>query len=180
MKIISVGRLIKDKGYDDGIKAIKLLRTKFSRNIDYIIIGEGELLGKLKQLCHDLYLTEHVHFIGWQENPFKYIAKADIFVHPSRREGFGNVIAEAMACNCVVIATDCKSGPAEILEDGKCGVLVPHTNPELLAEGIEGLIANPQLVEKYKILGGKRIQDFEANKIINEYLNFLKNLNERK
>ena len=76
-------------------------------------------------LARQLGVTDDIALPGFVENPFAYMARASVFVLSSAWEGFGNVIAEALACGCPVVSTDCPSGPAEILEHGKYGPLVP-------------------------------------------------------
>jgi glycosyltransferase involved in cell wall biosynthesis len=79
----------------------------------------------LLTLARQLGVTDDIAFPGFVENPFAYMARASVFVLSSAWEEFGNVIAEALACGCQVVSTDCPSGPAEILEQGKYGPLVP-------------------------------------------------------
>ena len=76
-------------------------------------------------------------------NPFAYMARAAVFVLSSIHEGFGNVVAEALACGCPVVSTDCPSGPAEILDDGRFGALVPVRDPNAMADAILRTIDSP-------------------------------------
>jgi len=101
-----------------------------------MILGEGEERPKLEALVRELRLEEDVALPGFVDNPYKYMKRAAVFVLSSQWEGFGNVLVEAMACGCPVVATDCPSGPAEILENGKWGRLVPPGDPEALAKAI--------------------------------------------
>jgi len=90
-----------------------------------------------------LGLTGAVDFLGYQENPFQYMAQADVFVLSSLFEGFGNVIIEAMALGIPVIATDCPSGPAAIIHHGLNGYLVPIKDADGLAEQIQRVLEHP-------------------------------------
>ena len=103
---------------------------------------------------------------GFVENPYTYMANADVFVLSSQFEGFGNVLVEAMACGTPVVSTDCPAGPAEILENGKYGRLVPVGNVDAMAEAIKDALDSPF---DPKILQ-KRAQDFDVKKIADEYL----------
>ena len=84
-----------------------------------------------------LGLQDAVHFAGFQANPFAYLLHADLFVLASHYEGLGNVITEALACGVPVVATDCKSGPRELLADGKYGILSPVGDPPALAAAMK-------------------------------------------
>ncbi|XIG95908.1 glycosyltransferase [Priestia aryabhattai] len=112
--VITVGRLTYQKGQWHLIRSFKKVVGKIP-NAQLIILGTGSLEKELKTLINDLGLSKNIHLIGFQENPFKFIYNADLFVLPSLFEGLGNVILEAMACGTPIISTDCKSGPREIL-----------------------------------------------------------------
>ena len=132
--ILSVGRLTKAKDYVTLIKSFNIMRSEQDARL--IILGEGELRSELKALIAELGLTEFVSMPGYVENPYSYMRQSDLFVLSSQWEGFGNVLVEAMACNVPIVSTNCPSGPAEILEDGKWGTLVPVGNSELLAQAM--------------------------------------------
>lgn len=113
--IVYTGRFAQAKGINNLLKAYSILVKKHD-NVKLILVGDGELRGKIQALIDELYLNGKVMLLGFQDNPFKYIAAADLFVLPSFYEGFPNVLVEAMACGTPVIAADCPSGPAEILK----------------------------------------------------------------
>lgn len=125
------GRLTAQKDPQTLVLAFaRLLRQSPAR---LIILGEGELAGRLQQMARDLGIAEAVCFAGFQADPLPWIARATALVLSSRFEGLGNVIIEALACGVSVIATDCPFGPAEILQDGRLGRLVPVGDPDALA-----------------------------------------------
>lgn len=172
--IISVGRIVPEKNYELLIKAFEIVRKKIEAKL--LIIGEGELKLELSALTKALGIEKDVYFLGWRENPFKYMKKADVFVLSSDFEGFGFVIVEAMACSCPVISTDCPYGPAEILENGKYGILVPPDNENKMAEEIIRLLKNKNLREDLSKKGKERAKDFDIKKIVKEYEEIFENM----
>lgn len=165
--IVSVGRLVEQKNFPLLFNAFK--KVKESIDCKLVIVGKGHLEQSLKNLSEELGVFDDVIFLGFKENPYKYMKMADVFVLSSKWEGFGHVIVEAMATGTPVISTDCKSGPSEIIEDNKYGVLVPVENPRILAEKMVELLNNDSLREKYIELGYERAQHFKASEITKEY-----------
>ena len=121
VNIVSVGRLVPQKGYDLLIPIIAQLR-KEGLNIHLYLIGEGSDRALLSQLILDNDLNDYIHLVGFLRNPFALMKQMDLFVCPSRAEGFSLVIAEAMVLGLPVVSMDC-AGPNELLDDGKYGVL---------------------------------------------------------
>jgi glycosyltransferase involved in cell wall biosynthesis len=113
------------------IRAFAQLRVQ--REVRLMILGEGNLRAELEALVRELKLEDDVALPGFVDNPFAYMRRAALFVLSSRWEGFPNVLAEAMACGTPIVSTDCPSGPAEILEDGCWGRLVPLGDVNALA-----------------------------------------------
>lgn len=111
---ISVGRDMYQKGYWHLVKAFKLVNDKFPES-KLVLVGRDNNNGKTQQLVKELGLESKVLLIGQHNNPFKFIKASTIYVLTSLFEGFPNAMVEAMACGCPVIATDCKTGPREIL-----------------------------------------------------------------
>lgn len=166
-RIIAVGRLAIQKDFKTLIQAFSLVVKE--ENAKLYILGQGPERENLINLTKELGLEKRVIFLGFKKNPYKYMRISDIFVLSSLWEGFGHVIAEAMAVGIPVIATNCKSGPAEIITDNKNGTLVPVNDPKVMAEKIIELLKSVDQMEKYTINGCKRVKDFDAKKIINEY-----------
>ncbi|MCE1247714.1 MAG: glycosyltransferase [Firmicutes bacterium] len=164
--LINVGRLTRQKGQDIVIHAL----TKLPSDVKLAIIGEGELESDLNNLCEKNSLKNRVLFMGWQKNPFKYISKSSAFVLPSRWEGFPNALVEAMACGVPVIAADCPSGPMEIFEGDKNGILAESENPDDLAKKIVYLLEDPQRIERYGKAALLRSTDFQVEKIARKFL----------
>lgn len=129
--VLSVGSLKAAKDYPTLLRSFR--RFSESNSARLMIIGEGDLRGELETLIASLGLSERVRLAGFVADPGPYFARANLFVLSSAWEGFGNVIIEALAAGVPVVSTDCPSGPAEILENGKYGRLVPVGDPEALA-----------------------------------------------
>ena len=109
--MIGIGRLVPNKNFSLLIKAF----AKSTSSRDLVILGQGPELTDLKTLAKELGIETKVHLLGFRENPYPYLANADYLVSASNAEGFPNGIAEAMCLGKPVIATNCQSGPAEIL-----------------------------------------------------------------
>ena len=172
--IVSVGRLTKQKGYPHLINSFSLVRKAFPCRL--LIIGEGEDREKLLRMAREKALERDVEFLGFQKNPFKYMARASLFVLPSLYEGFGNVIVEAMALGLPVISTDCPSGPSEIIEDGKNGLLVPVGDEDALSRAMTEVLTNNALKERLGREAPRRAAFFGIDKIAGDYRSiFLEN-----
>ncbi|MER8950806.1 glycosyltransferase [Mesorhizobium sp. M0959] len=139
--IIAAGRLEPWKGFDDLIRAIKILTER--KKVRLLILGEGSQRSKLEQMVEDLDLEDAVDLPGYAENPLKYFARADVFALSSIVEGLPNVLVEAMMCGCTPVSTDCPTGPREVLQGGKYGYLVPVRDPTRMAAGIERALNAP-------------------------------------
>jgi len=165
--IVAVGRLAKVKGFDILIQAVARLIKEL--DVRLIIIGDGEERSNLLRLTKELRVDGVVCFLGWQSNPWKYMARADVFVLSSLVEGFPNVIGEAMALGLPVLATNCSPGVRELLEDGKSGLLVPAGDPEALAEGIARVLSDEGLRQELAQRGRQRVAQFDLPKVIMLY-----------
>jgi glycosyltransferase involved in cell wall biosynthesis len=165
--IISIGRLVPQKGFDILIKAFGRVVSETDARL--IIMGEGPERGPLEKITGDLGLSDRVSFIGFQHNPYAFLARADLYVLSSRYEGLPVSLLEAMACGVPVIAADCQSGPCEILRNGEHGILVPVGDVEGLSEAILRLLRNRELRETLSKSGMQRINDFSAEKVVKEY-----------
>ncbi len=165
--IVTVGRLTRQKGYPYLLRAFSIVRE--SRNCRLIFIGEGEDRKKLEAMSEELGIKADTDFLGFQQNPFKYMAKASVFVLSSLFEGFGNVIVEAMALGLPVISTDCLSGPSEIIEDKKNGILVPVKDEKALALAILHVLSDDMLSRELGNNAVQRASDFSIEKIVKKY-----------
>ncbi len=165
--IVAAGRLAPWKGFSDLIRAIGVVSQR--RKVRLLLLGDGPLRLELERLVADLGLTTMVELPGYVENPLKYFAKADVFVLSSRVEGLPNVLVEAMMCGCTPVSTDCPTGPREVLQNGKCGYLVPVGDVEALAAGIELALDRPVASE----LLAEGVKPFEENAVLARHFEVL-------
>lgn len=167
--ILGAGRIMEQKDFETLIKAICKVRQK--RACRLVIIGEISPHKKeLDILIKQLDLSEEVAFLDFVNNPYAYMAKATVFVMSSKYEGFGNVLVEAMATGTPVVSTDCPSGPAEILADGRFGILVPVGDSSALADAILRTIDDPVDISSLQ----KRAAEFTVERIAKQYENFIR------
>lgn len=168
--ILGVGRLVSQKDFPTLVRAFARVRPRYPSRL--MILGEGEDRLKLEAMIRELGLEEDVALPGFVENPYTYMAHAAVFALSSVFEGFGNVVAEALAAGTPVVSTDCPSGPAEILANGQYGHLVPVGDADALADSIVEMLQNPMPA---KVLQ-QRSQDFSLDCITHQYLNVLHHL----
>lgn len=162
--ILSAGTFKAQKDHATLIKAFALLPA--SLNAKLTILGEGSLRTELEMLVQKLGLEDKVSMPGFVVDPYPWYRTADLFVLSSRWEGFGNVIVEALECGVPVVSTDCPSGPAEILENGRIGQLVPIQDPVALAASMAKGLTDP--VDRNMLR--RRAQDFSVSSIADQYL----------
>lgn len=162
--IVGLGRLARQKNFSDLL--IALSRLKMPTQARLLILGEGSELENLKVLSRELQIEDRVDFPGYIENPYPILSQADVFVSPSRWEGFGNVVLEALACGVPIVATDCPGGPADILEGKPFARIVPLDDPHTMAEAIEELLMKN--INRAEII--QYAQQFSIGIIAQEYI----------
>ncbi|MEM6395430.1 MAG: glycosyltransferase [Bacteroidota bacterium] len=168
ISLLAVGRLTKQKGFDLLLSAVKNLDFPFTLNI----LGIGPDEQSLKAQAEKLAISDRVHFLGFQSNPYYYYSNADIFILSSRWEGFGNVITEAMICGTAVVASDCDFGPREIIEHERTGILFEPENIDAMSEAIKKIALNEHLRDKIALNGLARAKDFSPIEISDKYFDF--------
>lgn len=140
--VMGMGRLERQKGFDLLIRAFARLKDRYP-DWHLTILGDGPLRAELEALSDDLLLAGRVRLPGQVGDVYAELRQATIFVLASRFEGFPNALCEAMACGLPVIATDCPSGPAQIIRNGIDGRLVPREDVDALAAVLGELMADP-------------------------------------
>lgn len=169
LKVLSVGELKTQKNHELLIDSIAFVKKY--REVECVIVGDGVLKGHLQKKIDGLGLTDVIRLVGYCADPFPWYRTADVFVLTSDYEGFGNVIVEALSVGLPVFSTNCKSGPAEILEDGKFGKLFKCGDSEGIARGLINF--NSTEVNKRLLIG--RSLDFDVEKISTQYIHFFAN-----
>ena len=167
---VSIGRLTEQKDFVTLLQSFALVREKVDARL--IILGEGELRPQLTALIQQLGIGDAVALPGFVKNPYPYLKAASAFVLSSRWEGLPTVLIEAMACGCPVIATDCPSGPREILERERYGILIPVGDVSALAEAMIRVLDCPTEAE----LLIERSQDFAVERSVSEYLKLIESI----
>ncbi len=162
-RIISVGRFKPQKNHALLLEAFKkLLATRDAR---LLILGTGVLFESTATLARSLGIADKVLLPGARANPSAFYRSADLFVLSSDFEGFGNVIVEALACGLPVVSTDCRSGPAEILDHGRYGRLVPVGDADALAKAMDEALAAQHDRESLR----RRAADFDPGRIVDRF-----------
>lgn len=171
--VLGAGVFKPQKDFPTLVKAFARVREQ--RLARLMILGQpfpgkyDDYAADLMALPAKLGIADDVSFPGWVDNPFKYMARAGVFVLSSAWEGLANVIIEALACGCPVASTDCPSGPAEILDGGRLGPLVPVGDDEALASAILEVLDAPPERDKLRA----EIAPFTAQQSVDRYVKLM-------
>jgi glycosyltransferase involved in cell wall biosynthesis len=171
--VLAVGGLKPQKDFGTLFRAFA--RARKDRPLRLLVLGEGKLRGELTALAEDLGITADLQMPGFVENPFPYMARAAVFVLSSQWEGLPGVVIQALACGCPVVSTDCPSGPAEILENGRYGILVPVKNEQALAAAMLQTLKNPPAESRLTARG----REFSVERATQQYLDLIEELSVR-
>lgn len=163
--IIGVGRM------DDNIKQFDHLMQAYSnsvlpeKNIHLLILGKGKYQSTLNDVRNGLLHCDKIHFVGFQENPYKYMNQALFFVLSSKFEGFPLVVLEALACGTPVISYDCPTGPNEIIKNRENGLLVTPQDKEKLTDAINLYVEDQSLYKHCKNNSKKSVEYLSMDNI---------------
>lgn len=173
--IISVGRLADQKDYPTLLHAYALARQQgVTQNL--LILGDGPELPRLQSLTQTLAIAPHVTFSGHRDNPYPYIANAHCYVLSSIYEGFGLALLEALTLGIPAISTDCPSGPAEILDNGAFGPVVPMSTPAALAAALHDLCTSEPAHARFAALASQRSRDYSLEIMTRRYYDLIQTL----
>ncbi len=170
--IIAIGQ------FENPIKQFDLLIKNYAKsnlpqqNIHLVILGEGDV-SKLNKIIFETNFQDKIHLLGYQDNPFKYLSKANFLVLSSQNEGLPNVILEALACQTPVVAFDCPSGPREILNRGN-GILVENQNWQELISAMNKMIEEDDFYTSCKRNTLESCSPFLLETIGKQWLDLLK------
>lgn len=165
--IVAVGRLERQKGHDLLLRAFAASRAAAGH--DLVIVGHGQREAELRALAAELGLSGRVRFEAFTDNPWAWVARARLFVFPSRWEGFPNALAEALACGAPALAADCRFGPRELIRHGESGWLVAPEDVDALAAGIDRLLPDEALCARLGAAGMKRAEALRLEAILPLY-----------
>jgi glycosyltransferase involved in cell wall biosynthesis len=160
--VLGVGRLTAQKDFATLIRAFRQVRNHCEARL--VILGEGQERSRLEAMLKELGLSGDASLPGFVDNPYPYMKHAAVFVLSSRWEGFGIVVAEALALGSPVVATNCPSGPAEILGGGRWGQLVPVGATTEMARAVVTILSG-----QCEIDGQERASDFTIERVIPQY-----------
>jgi glycosyltransferase involved in cell wall biosynthesis len=162
--LLGVGKLAPQKDFPTLLRAFA--RVRADRLARLVILGEGAERARLARLARSLDIASDVALPGFQPNPYAWMARAAVFVLSSAWEGFSNALAEALACGCPAVSTDCPSGPAEILDGGALGPLCPVGDARALAGAIARVLEAPPSRERLRA----RAATFSVDAATDRYL----------
>jgi glycosyltransferase involved in cell wall biosynthesis len=164
---IAVGSLTEQKGFSTLLESFFLVNKQIISRL--IILGEGPLRQELEARALELGIHKKVDFHGFIENPFSLMASSDVFVLSSKWEGLPNVLIQAVSLGMRIVATDCTSGPQEILDNGKFGTLVEVGNIKMLSSAMLSSLEKQHDSDYVK----SRAKHFSSDTIIPQYIKVL-------
>jgi glycosyltransferase involved in cell wall biosynthesis len=170
--VVGVGRLTLQKDFETLVRAFDLVHKQMSARL--ILLGEGEERPHLETLVERLGLGGDVELPGFITNPYPYMARAAVFVLSSRWEGLPNALIEALALGTPVVATDCPSGPREVLMEGGAGLLVPVGGVQAMVVAILRVLQDPQLGQELVRVGQQHLDRFRPEAGVEQWLEIIR------
>lgn len=169
--LVAVGCLIHQKGFDLLLRSLEYAAQQLP-DVHLTIVGDGPQKEPLTHMAEDLGVGKRVSFVGHKDNPYSYMANADLFISSSRWEGLPNAVLESLACGTPVVAFDCPGGTNEIVSDGENGWLVPGEDWLSLGKKIVELVKS----KKWKGLKSDQLlpEKFECSRVVKMYEELLR------
>lgn len=174
VNLISVGRIIEQKGFNRLLAVHKRLLDNGIKHHVYIV-GKGELYGSLVQQAEKLGVQETFHILGFHDNPYKFVSKADLFVCSSNREGFSTAVTEALIMGVPVVSTNV-SGAKEMLGQNNEYGIVTDISEDALYNGVKKMLTEDGLLAYYKKQAEIRGKKFTKEKTASAVMEMLNNL----
>lgn len=174
--VLAASRLSLEKGFDVQLEAFARLRNH--ADLSFVILGEGPMRNVIESHIERLGLVGRVFLQGFDENPFRWMRHAEVFLLASRLEGFGNALVEAMAVGLPVVSTACPHGPREIVEDGVSGLLAPVDNALKLSRHIESILQDPNLSKRLRQGARERAKCFSIETMVEHHQDLLIDLSQ--
>ncbi len=168
-RLLSIGRLVPQKDHRSLLDAVSRIRHDFP--VDLVILGEGPLRPELERQIDELQLSDIVSLRGYYSHPESYLEAADALILSSRFEGFPNVVGEALAFGCNVVATDSPGGVRELLDNGRYGFLCKVGDPDSLASAIRLALQQPKARDELV----RRARMFTIEKVAQDYIDLFNN-----
>jgi glycosyltransferase involved in cell wall biosynthesis len=165
--VVAAGRLEGQKNFPLLLEAFARLRRE--RPARLLILGEGRKRAPLEEQARALGIEDDLALPGFIDNPYAAFSRAALFVLSSDHEGLPAVLIQALACGCPVVSTDCPHGPAEILDHGRYGELVPVRDAPALAAAMARTLDHPLPAQTLRARGG----EFSLASSVNRYLELL-------
>jgi glycosyltransferase involved in cell wall biosynthesis len=176
LNLINIGRLVDQKDQLTTLKAVKILNEKNKIKFKLLIIGNGINKSSLIKFIIKNKIKKYVRILNFRKNPYPYIKKADVLILSSVYEGLPNVLLEALTLKKLVISSQCPTGPKEILDNGKGGLLFEAKNENQLYNKIIFFLKNPEFCNRKINHGNSRLNRFDYNLNLEKYKKLLKKL----
>jgi glycosyltransferase involved in cell wall biosynthesis len=167
--VLAVGRLVEQKDYPTMLAAFARIRETASE-ARLAILGKGPELAALETRAREIGLTaDSIQFLGFDPNPFRYMARARVLLQSSRAEGLPGTIIQSMACGTPVVSTDCDHGPREVIRDGIDGFLVPVGDADSLADRATRLLRDDSMRARFSAAAQASAQRFSVAESLRRY-----------
>jgi len=169
--IVFAGRLVRMKGVEGIMSAYS--KSLLRDTCKLVILGKGEFESELRRKAQEMNLDDHVFFLGFKANPYKYFFRAKLFVLNSRFESFGNVLIEALATGVPVLSSDCDFGPRDIIMDGQNGGLFKVNDVNELMNKLNDVVSDDELYRTLCSNAAKSVEPFYLDSVVRLWIEIL-------